>query len=145
MSNEATIQFRGNAGADAELQFGQSGQARVTVNVAVTPRVKTNGEWADGETAWYRVTHFGRDAEAIAEQVRKGTTVVVTGRLTPRAYTTKAGEPRTSLDVVADHLGVIPRATAMRPATGQPDPFTGYGSGDQWGERSGAGADSPPF
>lgn len=130
MSNEATIQFRGNAGSDAELAYGQTGQARVTVNVAVTPRVKTGTEWADGETAWYRVTHFGRDAEAIAEQVRKGTTVVVAGRLTPRQYTTKAGEQRTSLDVVADHLGVVPRATANRPATGQPDPFAGYSSAD---------------
>lgn len=128
MSNEATIQFRGNAGADAEIQYGQTGQARVTVNVAVTPRVKTNGEWADGETAWFRTTLFGRDAEAIAEQVRKGTTVVVAGRLAPRQYQTKAGEPRTSLDVVADHLGVVPRANAPRPATGQPDPFAAYAS-----------------
>lgn len=137
MSNEALIQFRGNAGADAEIAYGQTGQARVTVNVAVTPRVKANGEWADGETAWYRVTHFGRDAEAIADQVRKGTTVVVAGRLTPRQYQTKAGEARTSLDVVADHLGVIPRAQAGRPAAG------GGMAGDPWA--STAPADPIPF
>ena len=97
-------------GSEPELKFLESGRAVASFSVANTPRVKdSSGNWGDGETIWFRVTLWGRLAEAAIEDVQKGKRVIVDGRLSQRSYTTKEGEQRTSLEITADEVGVIPK------------------------------------
>lgn len=104
MSN--TISITGNAGRDAELKYLQSGAAVLEVNIADTPRRKTDTGWEDaGETVWFRVSIWGPTAEALAPVLVKGSQVTVTGTLTVRTYQ-KDGQDRTSMDVRAETVGV---------------------------------------
>ena len=101
MANEPTISFTGNVGADPEIKFLQSGQSVVNVSVAVTPSRKNleTQEWIDGDTMWFRVVAWGKEAEAVTENIRKGQRVHVNGQLTIKPYEATDGSTRLSHEV----------------------------------------------
>ncbi len=124
MSGEGRITVTGNVGSEPELKFLESGRAVASFSVANTPRVKdSSGNWGDGETIWFRVTLWGRLAEAAVEDVQKGKRVIVDGRLTQRSYTTKEGEQRTSLEITADEVGVIPKLPKVAGGQAEDSPW----------------------
>lgn len=103
----AQVMFAGNAVADSEIRWTPKGTAVASFRVAVNERVKNDqGEWVDGDTTYYNVAAWDSMAEPVAEQVKKGTKVLVMGRLKARDYETKEGNIRTSLDVKADEVGI---------------------------------------
>ncbi len=57
----------------------------------------------DGEPEWLGLVAFAETAEALARHT-KGDCVSVSGRLQRRSYTTRNGEERQQLQVVADTL-----------------------------------------
>lgn len=94
----------GNLGNDPELQFSQSGQARLRMNVASNYRVKAqDGAWED-RTEWLRVTVFGNRAESLATLLKKGQRVYVDGRLEARPWTDQQGNVRAGLELVANDV-----------------------------------------
>lgn len=126
----AHISFTGNATEDATLRFTPSGAAVANVTVAVTPRVKDGDGWKDGDPAFYRVAAWRQLAENVAESVRRGDRVTVTGQLKPRPFEHNGAE-RLSLDVDADSVALDLRfatataTKAQRQAT-QPPPRGGW-------------------
>lgn len=107
----ADVTFTGNLTAAPEMKFSNSGKAFANFTVAENYRKKNqNGEWEDSGTAFWRVTVFGYQAEAVADTLDKGMKVVVQGRGELREYTTKEGNQGKSLECVANHVGVVPRA-----------------------------------
>lgn len=108
MAGEPTMTLTGNVGADPELRFAPNGDAVCTVKVAVTPRRKKGDTWEDAATTWYRVTAWKMLGEAIAEHVRKGNRVTVTGRFDLEEYE-KEGRTVTVPTVNADSFGVVPK------------------------------------
>src|SRR5699024_3617132 len=72
---------------------------------------KQSQQFEDTGTTWYSVTVFGRQAEDLADIIQENAKqqVSVSGRQETRAYEHN-GEQRTSLDVVADHVGLVHRA-----------------------------------
>lgn len=143
MSGEASTTIIGNVGGDPELRFTPSGDAVASFTLANTPRVKTaGGDWEDGETTWYRITSWKRDAEAVAEHVRKGDRVRVTGRLKVSTYEARdGGGTRVGLDVTADMEGVsiVPRPVKKGDAAGWSAPAPAQGGADPWA------TEEPPF
>jgi len=111
MANEPLITLTGRVGKDPELKISPNGKAILNLSVAVTPRKNKDGEWVDGETMWFRVVMFGKDAEAATEKVNKGDKVCISGRLTINTFTNKDGEKVTVPEVIADALGIIPTIT----------------------------------
>lgn len=106
----AEIQIQGNLTADPELRFTQSGTAVAQFSVASTPRVKRDGEWVDGETVFLRASVWRELAEGAAEQLRKGDSVVVIGKLRQRAFETREGEKRTVYEIDGEFVGKSVRA-----------------------------------
>lgn len=126
MSGEAQVDVLGNLGADPELKFTPQGEAIAEFSIANTPRRKNEqGDWVDGDTTWYRVTAWRRDAEAVAENLAKGDRVRVQGRLSVRPYTSKGGEERVSLDVTANMDGVTKFLKAKPRGKSEGDPWSG--------------------
>ena len=113
MAGEVTINLIGHVGNDPEIKFTPSGNGVCNVSVATTERVKDGDTWKDGETTWFRVAVWGRDAEGVAEVVRKGDRVAVSGRFKITTYE-KDGQTKTSPEVTVsnreDYLAVIPKA-----------------------------------
>lgn len=73
--------------------------------VGVTPRMRRDGEWVDGETGWYSVTVWRGLADHVRQSVRKGDPVIVHGRLRTETWTPEGGAPTTTLAVDATLVG----------------------------------------
>lgn len=98
------ITIVGNLTRAPEIRFTASGTAVATVGVAVERRRrKPDGSW-ESETEFFDVTAWKDLAEQLAS-LEQGTRIIATGRLSARSWETKAGEKRTSVEVVADDIG----------------------------------------
>lgn len=98
----------GNLGKDPDMRYTPSGQAVTSFSVATSRTyTATNGEQAK-ETIWFRVSTWGKSAEACNQYLKKGAKVLVEGRLTPdkgtgnpRVYTNKDGVASASFEITA--------------------------------------------
>lgn len=121
--NEIPMTVVGNLTGDPELRFTPNGDAVANFTVASTPRVydRQSGEWRDGEPVFMRCNAWRQAAENMAESLRKGDRVVVTGKLRQRMWQTREGENRSSYELDATDVGasmtfrpVQPRRSAER-------------------------------
>ena len=105
------IIIAGNLGRDPELRYTPEGTPVTTFSVA------TNRQWhnPDGtsgeETTWFQVTVWRRQAEVVAQYLRKGQPVLITGRLTPdpasggpRLWQRRDGAAGASYEVTAESV-----------------------------------------
>lgn len=116
MANEPVISVTGFLGTDAEYRKTPTGIPVTNFSLANTPRKHKDGEWADGETTWFRVFVWNHEAAGTANVLRKGDKVTVTGRFQVNTFTDKEGTERKSLEINADVVGVVPKY-APEPAT----------------------------
>lgn len=87
-----TIILVGNLGNEPTMRYTPSGQPVTTFSVATNRQHNAeNGGGPVKETTWFRVTAWGKQAEICNEFLRKGSKVLVEGRLTPDPDT---GGPR---------------------------------------------------
>lgn len=121
------ITIVGYLGRDAEQRFTPGGMAVASFSVATTEKRK------DGEkTTWFRVSLFGKQAEAVAQYLTKGKLVYVEGSLRQEEYTTKDGQTRTALEVNATSLQLLggkddtARSESARPASPPQVPAKAY-------------------
>ena len=95
------IHVIGNVGQDPVLRYAKSGMAVLKFSVADTFK-KDNKE----TTMWHNVTVFDEMAENVAELVKKGSRVIVHGRLSSSQYTDKEGNEKTSYEIVASEVAL---------------------------------------
>ena len=133
-----TITLVGNLTRDPELRFTTGGRGVASFGIAVGRRYQVNGEWQE-QTSYFNITAWGQLGENAAATLAKGSRVIVTGRLEQREYTTRDGDKRTAIEVVADELG-----PSLRWATAQVERQSGQGGGGGGrGGNSGGGAPDP--
>jgi single-strand DNA-binding protein len=122
--------FTGNLGKDPESRFTPSGQKVCSFSVASNRQyTAANGEQVK-ETTWRRVSVFGKLADTCETYLRKGSRVLVEGRLNPdkntggpRVWSKDGGEPSASFDVVASSVTFMsPKPEGATPAQ---TPFDG--------------------
>ena len=107
--SDALVTISGNLTADPELRYTQNGVPVAGFTVAHTPRRldRETNEWHDaGETLFLRVTVWREQAEYVAGALHKGDAALVIGRLEARAWKTKEGEDRVSIECTADIVSV---------------------------------------
>ena len=86
-----TIIIVGNLGKDPEMRYTPSGQAVTSFSVASNRKyTSSNGEQVN-ETIWFRISAWGKQAEICNQYLKKGSKVLIEGRLTPDKNT---GGPR---------------------------------------------------
>lgn len=103
-----TIIIVGNVGKDPEMRYTPSGQAVTSFSVASNRQyTASNGEQIK-ETIWFRISAWGKQAEICNQYLRKGSKVLVEGRLTPdkntggpRVWTKQDGTAGASFEVTA--------------------------------------------
>ncbi|MBK7383976.1 MAG: single-stranded DNA-binding protein [Flavobacteriales bacterium] len=94
------VQLIGHVGQDPEVKQVGNGQQLLRINLATNERFRTGeGEWKE-DTQWHPVVVWGKQAERLAQSIRKGSGLVIEGRLVHRRYETKEGEKRYSTEVV---------------------------------------------
>lgn len=112
-----TLIIVGNVGKDPEMRYAPSGQAVTSFSVA-TNKQYTNGQGETvKETIWFRVSAWGKQAEACQQYVKKGMKVLVEGALSPdkttgnpRIWNTADGNPATSYEVTANTVRFLSRS-----------------------------------
>lgn len=82
----------GNLGRDPELRVVPNGNAVTELSVASNRQYTTKDGQKVKETTWFKVSVWGKQAEACNEYLHKGSSVLVEGRLSPDKET---GNPRT--------------------------------------------------
>ena len=98
----------GHSGKDAELRYLPSGDAVANLSVAVTEHWKDKNSGKKKEsTTWFRVNAFGKLAEICGEYVKKGTPVLVAGKMQSRKWTDKDGVERESWELRADSMQLL--------------------------------------
>jgi len=103
-----TIILAGNLGKDPEMRYTPSGQAVTSFSVATNRQYTNNNGETVKETMWFRVSVWGKMAEVCNQYLKKGSKVLVEGRLTadsatggPRIWNGQDGSPRASFEVNA--------------------------------------------
>jgi single-strand DNA-binding protein len=102
--NDTFVTFHGWAGSDVRHRTAKDVSV-ATVRVGVTPRLKRDGDWYDGETTWYSVTAWRTLADHLRDSVRKGDPVIVHGRLRSETWQPPEGPATVTLHVDALLVG----------------------------------------
>lgn len=90
----------GNLGRDPESKAYGDGNQLTSFSVAINKKVK-----GEKQTAWVNVTVFGKQAEWVAKDARKGSKVYVEGELFMRTYQGKDGTEKTACEVTVGAYG----------------------------------------
>ena len=95
----------GNLTRDVELRYTPSGTAVTDIGLAVNDRVKRKDEWVD-ETTFVDITLWGRTAEVAGEYLKKGSPILIEGRLKLDTWES-GGQNRSKLKVVGDRMQML--------------------------------------
>jgi single-strand DNA-binding protein len=92
----------GRAGRDAEIRYFESGKVVTTFSLAVNRPIK------DGQTDWFDIELWGKQAEIAGEYVKKGSLIGVEGKVRWDTWMHKdTGEPTTRPMVIADSIRLL--------------------------------------
>jgi single-strand DNA-binding protein len=104
-----TIVIVGNLGKDPEMRYTPNGQAVTSFSVATSRQYTANNGQLVKETTWFRVSAWGKQAETCNQYLKKGSKVLVEGRLQPdpnsggpRIWNRQDGTPAASFEVTAN-------------------------------------------
>lgn len=111
------VLLMGNLTRDPESRFLPNGSQVCKLGLASNRRFTANGEKKE-EVLFIDVETWGRQAELCGQYLRKGSQVLVEGRLKMEQFQTKEGEKRSKFVVVADRVQFGSRAEGAAPAGG---------------------------
>jgi single-strand DNA-binding protein len=103
-----TIILVGNLGRDPEMRYTPSGQAVTNLNVASNRQYTTSDGNPVKETIWFRISTWGKTAENCNQYLKKGSKVLIEGRLNPdpdtgnpKVFTRQDGSAGATFEVTA--------------------------------------------
>jgi len=108
----------GNLTRDPELRSLPSGRPVTNFSVA------TNRVWKDQSgnkqesTDFHNIVTFGRQAEIASQYLRKGSSVMVEGRIQTRSWEGNDGAKRYRTEIVADRIQLGPRPSGQGSGSG---------------------------
>jgi single-strand DNA-binding protein len=94
MPNYATATLIGHLGRDVDIKHTPSGDIVGEFSLATNRKRKTGDT-----TTWWRCALWGKRAEILAQYVRKGQAVLISGEPYMREWTDKDGNARLSLEI----------------------------------------------
>lgn len=100
----------GNLTRDPEMRYTPSGTPVASFGLAVNRRYRQGDEQKE-EVCFVDISTFGRQAELAGEYLSKGRMVLIEGRLQFRTWEDQNGQRRSKLDVVAERVNFMPRAS----------------------------------
>jgi len=92
----------GNLGQTPELRYSNAGNPVTRFSVATHERFRSAGGEDEDHTEWHRIVVFGTAAENCSKFLKKGSLVLVEGKLRTRKYYDKDKNERFVTEVIAD-------------------------------------------
>jgi len=97
----------GNLTRDVEIRYSQSGSAIGNVGIATSRKWKSQTGEQKEEVMFIDLTFFGRTAEIANQYLRKGSKVLVDGRLTLQQWTAQDGSKRSKHVITVENLQML--------------------------------------
>jgi single-strand DNA-binding protein len=98
------VQLTGNLGNNPEIKTFDNGNKLARFSMATKEEYTTRGGEKSADTQWHFVTAWGKVAERVESEFKKGSFVSIEGRLVTRNYTDKNGQKKYVTEVVANDV-----------------------------------------
>lgn len=95
----ANVSILGNLGRAPETRFTPDGTFVANFSIA-SNSVRNSPNGKIEKTDWFRVTAFGQQARTLAKYAKKGSRLLVQGKLTMDAWMNREDVPQVSADVL---------------------------------------------
>jgi len=96
----------GNLTRDIELRYSQAGVGIAKTAIATSRKFTSNGEKKE-EVCFVDITFFGRSAEVANQYLRKGSKILVEGRLNFEQWVDQNGQKRSKHSVVVETMQML--------------------------------------
>ena len=98
----------GNVGKDPEIRSTAGGMTVASFSLATAERAKdAQGNWAD-KTEWHNIVCFQRTAEVVRDYVKKGSQLLVEGKIQTRSWDDKtSGEKKYKTEILCNELTLL--------------------------------------
>lgn len=97
----------GNVTRDPELRSTPSGTQVCSFSVAVNRSYKDNSGSQVENVSFFDCSAWGKQGETIAQYVKKGSGILVSGRLEQRSWEDKEGQKRSRVEIVVEDFNFI--------------------------------------
>jgi len=96
----------GNLTRDIELRYSQAGMGIAKTAIATSRKFTSNGEKKE-EVCFVDITFFGRSAEVANQYLRKGSKILVEGRLSFEQWVDQNGQKRSKHSVIVETMQML--------------------------------------
>ena len=96
----------GNLTRDIELRYAQSGSAIANTAIATSRKFTQNGEKKE-EVCFMDITFFGRSAEVANQYLRRGSKILVEGRIKFDQWVAQDGSKRSKHSVIVETMQMM--------------------------------------
>lgn len=109
----------GRLGADPELKYTPSGQAVANFNLATDDSYKDKDGKKIEQTDWHRVTSWGKLAEICGQYLKKGSQVMIEGKIKTRSYEDKNGVKKFITEIIGSQMEMLGGKSETSVTTGE--------------------------
>ena len=111
------VMLMGHLGGDPEIKEFESGKVKGQFSLATTETYKDGkGDWHK-LTEWHNVIGWGAMAKKMEKQLKKGSSVIVEGKLQHRSFETESGEKKYITEVNIDTIEVLNKPSVSNEET----------------------------
>ena len=96
----------GNLTRDIELRYSQAGMGIAKTAIATSRKFTSNGEKKE-EVCFVDITFFGRSAEVANQYLRKGSKILIEGRLNFEQWVDQNGQKRSKHSVIVETMQML--------------------------------------
>ena len=99
-----SVNLIGNLGMDPEVKMLEGGKTFARFSLATSSFYKNASGERVSDAQWHNVVAWGKTAEIVQKFLKKGSKVVIEGRLNNRQYQASSGEKKYITEVVVNEL-----------------------------------------
>ncbi len=128
-----TVIIVGHLTKDVEMKYSKSGSAIASSGIASSRKWKSKAGEQKEEVMFVDITFFGRSAEVANQYLRKGSKVLIEGRLTYQTWTAQDGGKRSKHIVTVETMQMLDSKADSQGGNNQKPqrPQQGYNSQQQ--------------
>jgi single-strand DNA-binding protein len=104
-----SVTLTGRLTRDAELRYTSGGIAVTKISIAFDNSYQKNGEWVN-DTSFINVTAWDKTAEKCAEELQKGSPVLVEGYLKMNSWTDKDNNNRSVIEIISRKISFLEKS-----------------------------------
>ncbi len=119
MTSYNRVILMGHLTRDTELRYSQSGQAIAKFSLAINNGKDKNGK--EREADFFDVETWDKTAELASEYLKKGSGVLVEGRLKQDRWVDDSGQKRSRVKVVATAIQFLPKSEGNKDGQSKSD------------------------